>query len=71
MEQAAPSEEVKRTRNPYTFVVVYDTQDGLKIEECPSRPMAEEFVNALPETAQLVKVYRASETIHPKRVFKL
>lgn len=61
----------KRERSPYVFAVVYDTTEGLKVEECDSRNCASEFINALPTECKVTRVYKVSEVITPKVVVKL
>lgn len=60
----------QRIRNPYMFVVIHDTDDGLKVEEFPTRPEAGKFVNTI-GADKVVRAYKVSEVIKLKTVVKL
>lgn len=60
----------KKTRSPYTFVIVHDTDSGLKVEEFPTRGDAGKFVNEI-GAAKVVRAYKVSEVIQLKTTVKL
>lgn len=57
----------KKTKTPYVFAVAYDTEEGLKIEEFPTRPEATKFVNSI-GVERVVRAYKVSEVIKIKTV---
>jgi hypothetical protein len=60
----------RKTKTPYVFAVIYDSEDGLKVQECASRPDAASFVNTI-GADKVVRAYKVSEVIKLKTVVKL
>ena len=60
----------KRTKTPYVFAVIYDTSEGLKVQECTSRPEASQFVNQI-GADKVIRAYKVSEVIRLKTIVKL
>lgn len=60
----------KKSKTPYVFVVVHDSDSGLKVEEFPSRPDAAKFVNEI-GAEKVVRAYKVSEVIKLKTTVKL
>jgi hypothetical protein len=52
----------KKTKTPYVFAVIYDSEEGLKIQEYPTRPEARKFVNQIGKD-KVVRAYKVSEVI--------
>jgi hypothetical protein len=60
----------KKTKTPYVFVVAYDTDEGIKLGEFPTRPEAAKFVNEV-GAVSVVRVYKVSEVIQLKTSIRL
>lgn len=74
MEDQSLGEEAaivpKKTKRPPVFAVVYDTEEGLKVEELPSRRDALSFVTQT-GFERIRRVYKVSEIISVKTETKV
>lgn len=53
----------QRQRAHPLYAVVYNTQDGLKLEECAGKRSTGEFIDSIGGSANVVRVYKVSEVV--------